>query len=125
MDFGDFLLWALYIFFLVMFLMVFFYILTDLFRDPDVSGWGKALWTIALIFFTWITALVYLIVRGKGMTERRMKEAAEMQKAQNAYIREVAGSGSSTDQIAQAKSLLDSGAITQDEFDKIKAKALT
>ncbi len=125
MDFGDFLLWALYVFFLIMFLMIFFSIITDLFRDPDVSGWGKAIWTIALIFFTWITALIYLIVRGKGMSERRMKEMAEIQKAQNAYIRDVAGSASPTDQIAQAKSLLDSGAISPEEFDRLKTKALS
>ena len=125
MDFGDFLLWAIYVFVLIMFLIIFFTIITDLFRDPDVSGWGKAIWTLALIFFTWITALIYLIVRGKGMSERRMNEMAEMQKAQNAYIRDVAGSASPADQIAQAKSLLDSGSISQDEFDRLKAKALS
>jgi hypothetical protein len=124
MDFGDFIVWALYIFFLVMFLMVFFYIITDLFRDHEVSGWGKAIWVIALIIFPWITALIYLIVRGKGMSERRMKEMAEMQKAQDAYIRDVAGGTGPADQIAQAKSLLDSGAISQEEFDRLKAKAL-
>jgi len=125
MDLGDFLLWAIYVFVLIMFLIIFFTIITDLFRDPDVSGWGKAIWTLALIFFTWITALIYLIVRGKGMSERRMNEMAEMQKAQNAYIRDVAGSASPADQIAQAKSLLDSGSISQDEFDRLKAKALS
>ena len=124
MDFGDFIVWALYIFFLVMFLMVFFYIITDLFRDHEVSGWGKAIWVIALIIFPWISALIYLIVRGKGMSERRMKEMAEMQKAQDAYIRDVAGGTGPADQIAQAKSLLDSGAISQEEFDRLKAKAL-
>jgi hypothetical protein len=111
-------------FFFVCFLMVFFQILIDLFRDKDLSGWWKALWVIFLIIFPFLAALVYLIARGKSMGERR---AAEMQRAQadtDQYIQSVAGRGNPADQIASAKSLLDSGAITQEEFDQLKQKAL-
>ncbi len=122
-SFGEFLLYAIAVFFFVSFLMVLFYIFADIFRDQSLSGWAKAAWILALIFFTWITALVYLIARGKGMTERNVKAAEEMQDAQNTYIREVAGT-TPADQIHKAKDLLDSGAISQAEFDSIKAKAL-
>ena len=123
MSFGEFLWYTIAIFFFVAFLMVLFYIFADLFRDHELNGWAKAAWILALIFFTWIAALVYLIARGKGMAERNMKAAKEMQEAQNTYIRDVAGSAPA-DQIHKAKELLDSGAISQAEFDSIKAKAL-
>ncbi len=123
MSFGEFLWYTIAIFFFVTFLMVLFYIFADLFRDHELNGWAKAVWILALIFFTWIAALAYLIVRGKGMAERNMKAAQEMQEAQNTYIRDVAGSAPA-DQIHKAKELLDSGAISQAEFDSIKAKAL-
>lgn len=123
MSFGEFLWYTIAIFFFVAFLMVLFYIFADLFRDQDLGGWGKAAWILALIFFTWIAALVYLIARGKGMAERNMQAAKDMQEAQNTYIRDVAGSAPA-DQIHKAKELLDSGAISQAEFDSIKAKAL-
>lgn len=123
MSFGELLWYTIAIFFFVAFLMVLFYIFADLFRDQDLSGWGKAAWIIALIFFTWIAALIYLIARGKGMAERNVKAAKEMQEAQNTYIRDVAGA-SPADQIHKAKELLDAGAISQAEFDSIKAKAL-
>jgi len=122
-SFGEFLWYTIAIFFFVAFLMVLFYIFADLFRDQDLGGWGKAAWILALIFFTWIAALVYLIARGKGMAERNMQAAKDMQEAQNTYIRDVAGSAPA-DQIHKAKELLDSGAISQAEFDSIKAKAL-
>jgi hypothetical protein len=122
-SFGELIWYTIVIFFFVSFLMVLFYIFADLFRDQSLSGWGKAVWILALIFFTWITALVYLIVRGKGMAERNIKAAQEMQEAQNTYIRDVAGT-TPADQIHKAKELLDAGAISQAEFDGIKAKAL-
>lgn len=119
----DFLGYMIAVFLFVTYLMVLFYIFGDLFRDHELSGWGKFAWILALIFFTWIAALAYLIVRGSGMAERNMKAAKEMQEAQNSYIRDVAGSAPA-DQIHKAKDLLDSGAISQAEFDAIKAKAL-
>ena len=122
-SFGELIWYTIVIFFFVAFLMVLFYIFADLFRDQELSGWGKAAWILALIFFTWITALIYLIARGKGMAERNVQAAKEMQEAQNTYIRDVAGT-TPADQIHKAKELLDSGAISQAEFDGIKAKAL-
>ena len=122
-SFGELIWYSITIFFFVAFLMVLFYIFADLFRDHELSGWGKAVWILALILFTYLGALVYLIARGKGMAERNMKAAKEMQEAQTSYIRDVAGS-SPADQIHKAKGLLDSGAISQAEFDSIKVKAL-
>lgn len=108
----------------IAYLMAMFTIIVDLFRDKELSGVMKAVWFICLIFFPFITALVYLIARGNGMAERSAKEAQAMRTAQEGYIREVAGSAGPADQIAQAKQLLDSGAISQEEFAALKAKAL-
>ncbi|MCB8956441.1 MAG: PLDc N-terminal domain-containing protein [Nocardioides sp.] len=106
------------------YLMVLFQILTDMFRDHELSGWWKAVWVLFLIFFPILTALVYLIARGRGMAERQVSAIKSMQADQEAYIRSVTTGASPADQIAQAKSLLDSGAISQAEFDSLKAKAL-
>ncbi len=108
----------------IAYLFAMFTIIIDLFRDHTVSGGMKAVWLILLIFFPLLTALAYLIVRGGGMAQRSQEQAAAMKDAQDSYIREVAGT-SSTDQIAQAKQLLDSGAITEEEFAALKAKALS
>jgi hypothetical protein len=109
----------------VAYLMVMFSIIGDIFRDRDMSGWGKAAWCLALIFVPFITALVYLGVRGRDMAERSARAASKHQAEQDAYIRHVAGSTTPTDQIAQARKLLDSGAISQPEYDALKTKALT
>ncbi len=115
-------------FLFVAYLMIFFRIITDLFSDHEVSGWVKAIWIVALIFMPFLTALIYLITRGKGMAERQMGRMREMQSQQDAYIRDVAaksgGGKSAADSIADAKALLDNGTITAAEFDKLKAKAL-
>ena len=122
-SFWDFIWYTLVIFAFVAYLMLLFMILTDLFRDRKLSGWWKAVWIIFLFIFPWLTALVYLIARGRGMTERTI-EAQQTAKADtDAYIQSVAGK-SPADQIADAKALLDSGTITQAEFDSLKAKAL-
>ena len=125
MSFWD-IVWFMIIFFaFATYLMVLFSIVADLFRDPEVSGGMKAVWVICLVFFTFITAVVYLIVRGRGMNERAAKKYADARQAQDEYVRSVAGAGSSApEQIAKAKELLDTGAITADEFASIKAKAL-
>jgi hypothetical protein len=126
MSFGDVLWFIVISFAFVAYLMVMFTILGDLFRDRETSGFVKAVWVIALIFLPFLTALVYLIARGHGMAERQARQVEEIKTAQDAYIKQVAGAGSSpTDQIAQAKALLDSGSITQAEFDALKAKALS
>lgn len=114
-------------FLLLSFLMLLGRIFGDLFRDHELSGWGKALWSVFLIFIPFLGALVYLIARGKGMAERSIHEAQGYQAAQADYIRSVAGSStgpSPTEQIAQAQELLNRGAITADEFARLKSKAL-
>jgi hypothetical protein len=122
---GEFILWFFWIFVFVAYLMVLFSIIGDIFRDHELNGWGKALWILFLIFVPFLTALIYLIARGNGMQKRGMAQAQEMRAAQDAYIRQTAGTGGgAADDIAKAKSLLDSGAITQAEFDALKAKAL-
>jgi hypothetical protein len=125
-DFGEVLLWSFWFFIWIAALMVWFRCLFDLFGDHTLSGWGKAGWAVLLIFVPWVGALIYLIVRGRSMTERQQSKAAELQAAQADYIKQVAGApNSAADQIASAKSLLDSGAINQSEFDALKAKALS
>jgi hypothetical protein len=121
---GDIIWIFLWSFFFIVYLMILFSILADLFRDHTLNGWFKALWVIFLIFVPFLTALVYLIARGQGMAKRGMKQAADARQQQDAYIQSVAGSSSAADQIAQAKSLLDAGTITQAEFEQLKAKAL-
>ena len=125
-DNGSFLL-ALFEFFLFFaWVMCLFWIFGDIFRSKDLGGGAKTLWVLFVILVPWLGILVYLIARGKGMQERQLEQAKDMQRAQTEYIKSVAGSSSTgaADQIGSAKGLLDSGAITQAEFDQIKAKAL-
>jgi len=124
MSFWDVIWFIIVSFAFIAYLMVLFNILIDLFRDKGLSGWAKAIWIVFLIFLPLLTSLVYLIARGGGMAERSASAYQSAKAAQDDYIRSVAGA-SPTDQIAQAKSLLDSGAITQQEFDALKAKALS
>jgi hypothetical protein len=126
-SFGDFLWSLLIIFFMVIYFMMLFSVIGDLFRSRDLSGFAKVLWILALLFFPLISLLVYMIVRGDGMADRAIAAAGRAQEQQLAAAKQiVAGeAASATDQIAQAKSLLDSGAITQAEYDSIKAKALS
>ena len=124
MSFWDVVWFIVISFAFVAYLMVMFSILSDLFRDREESGVMKAVWIVCLIFFPFVTALVYLIVRGRGMAERQMRDTAEMKKQQDAYIREVAGQTSSADQIAQARKMLDAGVISQPEYERLKEKAL-
>ena len=120
---GNTIWWAFSFLILISYLMVLFSIIGDVFRDRELSGGAKALWIFCLIFFTFITALVYLIVRGKGMNERSEAQAAQAREAANSYIRSVAGSPA--DEIGRAKALLDAGTITADEYSSLKAKALS
>jgi len=116
--------WFLFeIFIFIAYLMVMFHIIADIFRDHQLGGGGKALWIIGLIFLPIITALIYLIARGKGMAERQRGVLQKVRSQQEEYIKELAGV-SPADQIARAKALLNEGTITQDEFQKLKAKAL-
>ncbi|MBD8079354.1 SHOCT domain-containing protein [Cellulosimicrobium arenosum] len=104
--------------------MVLFQIIADLFRDTELSGWWKAVWIIFLIFLPVLTALIYLIARGRGMARRQAAMVAAAKQDTDSYIRDVATKSSPADQIASAKALLDAGTISQPEFDQLKAKAL-
>lgn len=126
MSFWD-IIWFIFIAYLFFaYIMVMFSIIADVFRDDDNSGFVKALWIIALIFFPFLTALIYLIARGKGMAERANGSARAARAQQESYIREVAAAPatSSVDEIAKAKALLDAGTINAAEYDVLKAKAL-
>src|SRR5690606_888409 len=123
--FWDFLWSMFWIFAFVAYLFAIFSIIGDLFRDHRLAGWAKALWIIFLIFVPFLTALAYLIVRGRGMAERNAAAAAEARRATDDYIRQAAGgSPSAADEIQKAKALLDSGAISTSEYEALKAKAL-
>ncbi|HYI50844.1 MAG TPA: SHOCT domain-containing protein [Microbacterium sp.] len=124
MDLWEFLVWIFWVYILIACIWIFITIIIDIFRDPSLNGWAKALWVVFLVFLPFLAAFIYLIARGRSMTERRMAEMKDAQAAQNSYIREVAGSSSPTAEIESAKKLLDSGAITQAEYDSLKAKAL-
>ena len=125
MSFWD-IIWFIFVSFaFIAYLMFMFQIISDLFRDHTASGWVKAMWMICLIFFPFLTAIIYLVVRGKGMYERQSAAINQARASQEDYIRNVAAPVSPADQISQAKGLLDSGAISQAEFDALKAKALS
>jgi Short C-terminal domain/Phospholipase_D-nuclease N-terminal len=118
-------LWTMIIFFAwVAWIWILIVILMDVFRRRDESGWVKALWVIFLIVLPFIGVLVYLIINHDGMAERSAQQASAQQAQVDDYVRSVAGSGGAAAEIDKAKQLLDSGAITQQEFDQIKAKAL-
>ncbi|MEV6267308.1 SHOCT domain-containing protein [Kribbella sp. NPDC051936] len=108
----------------VAYLMMLFWILTDIFRDRDTSGVVKAIWLVCLFFLPLLTSLVYVIVRGKSMADRQASRARDAQRDQETYIRNVAATATPTDQIERAKTMLDEGTISQTEFDTLKAKAL-
>jgi len=99
-------------------------VFADLFRRHDTSGWSKALWIIFVIIFPFLGVLIYLIAESKGMAERNQKQAQAAQADFDSYVKNVAAQSDPTEQIAKGKQLLDSGAITQAEFDALKAKAL-
>ncbi|MES5814062.1 SHOCT domain-containing protein [Pseudoxanthomonas sp. Soil82] len=110
-------------FVLVAYLLVLFQIIVDLFRDKNLGGFSKAIWFIGLVFLPFLTALVYIIFRGRGMSERQVAAVRDARAETDAYIRSVAGK-SAAEQIADAKALLDAGTINADEFARLKAKAL-
>jgi hypothetical protein len=122
-DFGD-LLWSIIvIFFFFMYLMMLFSVIADLFRDADLGGVAKAVWAVLLIFLPLITLLAYLIMRGKGMAERQMKEQVQAKEHFDSYVRDVAGNGAA-DELAKAADLRDQGKISDEEYTALKAKIL-
>ena len=117
--------WSMIIFFCwVAWIWTLIIIIGDLFRRHDTSGWAKAAWLIFMIVVPFLGVLVYLIVNSRGMAERSAAQAKASQAQFNDYVQSVASSGGPAAEIDKAKQLLDSGAITQDEFDKLKTKAL-
>ena len=110
-------------FFFVAYLIIMFQIVVDLFRDEDMGGGSKVLWIIGLIFLPVLTAIIYIVARGRGMAERQHASLARAKSDTDQYIREVAGK-TPAQQISEAKALLDAGTINRAEFDKLKAKAL-
>ena len=118
-------MWSMLVFFMwILWFWLLFTVFGDLFRRHDISGWGKAGWSVFVILLPFLGVFVYLIAEGKGMAERNVKQVQAQQAQMDAYVRSVASTGDSAAQIAKGKELLDSGAITQAEFDQLKAKAL-
>ena len=111
------------VFVLVAYLIVLFHIVSDLFRNHEMSGIGKALWIAGLIFVPFLTALFFLLRHGRGMAQRQQQAMERVKSDTDRYIREVAGK-SPADQISDAKALHDAGTITAEEFARLKAKAL-
>ena len=119
-------IWTMFVFFgLVIWIWLLFVIFTDIFRRHDIGGWSKAGWTVLIIVLPLVGVLAYLIAQGKHMAERRAQDVQAAQSQFDSHIRSVAGGGGGrASEIAQAKELLDSGAITQAEFEKIKQGVL-
>jgi hypothetical protein len=116
--------WSMIIFFFwVIWIWIVITVLVDVFRRHDIGGFAKALWVIFVVIVPWLGVLIYLIVEHDGMRDRSMQQAQAQKAALDDYVRGAAGG--SADEIAKAKELLDSGAITQQEFDALKAKALS
>ena len=123
--FGQVLLTVLEVFLFAAWLMILFVIISDLFRDHSISGWGKAAWVIFLIFVPFLAALVYLIARGDGMRERSLAQQQEAQKQLDTYIRQTAssgGGGSAADELTKLSKLHDEKKLSDDEFERAKAK---
>ncbi|MBY6410830.1 SHOCT domain-containing protein [Rhodococcus sp. BP-252] len=122
-SFWDFLWLVIVSFAFVAYLMVLFSIIGDLFRDHKTSGWVKAIWIFFLIVAPFLTALIYIIVKGGDMTKRQVAAVQHAKDEQDQYIKQVAGR-TSAEEIAHAKTLLDNGTISQEEFSQLKEKAL-
>ena len=125
MNFWDFFWLMLWGFLFVSYLLVLFQVIADVFRDRGLNGWARAAWLVALFIAPPLTALVYVIARGRGMAERQQAGAAQARAATEDYIRSVAVGSDPGAQIERAKALLDSGAITAEEYYRLKTKALS
>jgi ABC-type multidrug transport system fused ATPase/permease subunit len=123
--FGQGLLTVLEIFVFAAWLMVLFTIIGDLFRDHGMSGWGKAAWIIFLIFLPFLGTLIYLIARGSGMRERAVAHQQELQKQLDTYVQQTAGGGSAADELTKLAKLHDDHKLSDEEFERAKAKIVT
>lgn len=122
-EFGEALLVAFQVFFFVIWIWILITILSDLFRDHETSGWGKAAWVLFLVCIPFLTALIYLIARGGGMRDRAIKAQAEAKQHMDSYIQEQAH-GSPADELHKLNELKEKGALSAEEFEKAKAKLL-
>lgn len=119
-------LWTMVIFFaFIIWIWILFIIFSDLFRRHDIGGFEKVLWIIGIIIFPYLGAFIYLIVYHRGIAERQAKAQVDAQKSFDSYVQSVASKQDPTEQIAKAKSMLDAGTINQEEFDRLKSKALS
>jgi hypothetical protein len=119
------LMWTMAILFLwILWFWLLFSVFADIFRRDDLSGWGKTAWIVFAIVLPFLGVFVYLITQNVGMTERNLQRSRAERDRFDDYVRETAGSGGAAAEIDSAKRLLDSGAITQDEFDALKRRAL-
>ena len=117
--------WTIFeIFLWIIWIWILIYVFIDIFRSHDLSGWGKALWFLFVLFIPLIGVLVYLIARGNSMHERAVQEAQHQDREFRAYVQDAAGSGNTADQLAKLADLRDRGVITADEFEREKAKVL-
>ncbi|MER5469730.1 SHOCT domain-containing protein [Streptomyces sp. NPDC002685] len=117
--------WSMMWFFLwILWFMLLFRVIGDLFRDDELSGWGKAGWCVFVVIVPFLGVFVYLIARGRGMGEREMKRMQQSQEDMNSYIRETAGTSGKADELAKLADLKDHGHITAEEFEQAKAKVL-
>jgi hypothetical protein len=123
-SFGELLLIALEVFFFVIWIWILITILSDLFRDHELSGWAKAAWVLFLVFIPFLTALIYLIARGEGMRDRTIKAQADAKKHFDEYVRDQAQAASPADELHKLADLKDKGALSAEEYDKAKAKLL-
>ena len=123
-NFWDFIWLMVTAFFMVIYLIIMFQVVVDIFRDHKLGGVGKALWIVALIIAPFLSVLAYLIVRGAGMSERQLSTLQNNREQAESYLRGMVQVKSPAEQIADAKVLLDAGTISADEFAKLKAKAL-
>jgi hypothetical protein len=122
---GDVIWSTIMIFFFIIFLWMIFGVIGDIFRSHDLSGVAKTLWCLFIVFLPFLAVFIYLVARGSGMAERNVKAQTEAKAQFDAYVRETAGTGDGVSgQIKSAKELLDAGAITNEEFERIKASAL-
>ena len=118
-------LWTMFIFFLfIIWIWILITVFADIFRRKDVGGGSKALWIIFVILLPYLGVLIYLIANHAGMAERNITHAQAQQEQMDAYVKSVSGGGGAAAEIEKAKRLLDSGTITQAEFDAIKSEAL-
>jgi ABC-type multidrug transport system fused ATPase/permease subunit len=120
------LVWSIFsVLALVVYIFALFAVISDLFDDHELSGWWKAVWVVLLLLLPFITILIYLVARGRGMQARAQRRAADAQRATEEYIRTTAGRPSPADEVTKAKALLDDGTITQAEFESMKARTLS